>query len=411
MADNSLSNISDKIQKLLSKPISVTLIPEEPEELSEKIQDLEEKARFLKRNKEKGFVNEKNGSSLSLKEDGQITLAPSKYGQRKIHPSGRITTLALENEITTNRCSIQTDEIIINNHKLNPALYELTDCKFTNLPSTSNAIIGNFVLEDSILVKAWEPNLKRYMMIRRPARIPLFGKELNVPEMHSALRLTDPTQLKENILAFSEKGYQVNAKITDKNSLIGKEGINRGSEYGGYVETNYDSSGGANMGVNTGSEFIMTAADDPSLYPKSIDDPTQVDQIIYNIRQALAAKGFVEGAINILIAVMKYESGRFKFIAAPHNYGGISTTRNTGYPRPANEGGYYVAFNTDAEYVENWCADFWLAYDEDMRHLTDPGTFVDIMYKNEYFIPQNEEQYYAYRNSIIDITYSQQPTA
>lgn len=228
--------IDPKLEKLLSKRINVTLVPEEPEELNVTIQDLEEKARFLERNKEKGFVNEQNGSSISLKEDGQISLVSSKYAQYKIHPAGRASEISLESEVVTNRHIINADEIIINNHKLNPALYEFTDFKFVDLPSTPKAIIGNLTLSGSVLVKAWEPNLKRYMMIRRPCRLPMFGNMLNVPEMHSALQLTDPTQLKENILAFSEKGYQVNAKITDKNSFIGKEGINRGSEYGGYVE-------------------------------------------------------------------------------------------------------------------------------------------------------------------------------
>lgn len=59
-----------------------------------------------------------------------------------------------------------------------------------------------------------------------------FGELLNVPEINTGINILDPLKIDEEILALTDKGYQVNALITDSKSRIGKEGENRGSEFG-----------------------------------------------------------------------------------------------------------------------------------------------------------------------------------
>lgn len=88
-------------------------------------------------------------------------------------------------------------------------------------------VVGNFCLFGSVLTLAWEMNLKRYVLIRRPARIPMFSPMLNVPEINTGLGVTDPFRIDEDLLAKSTKGYQVNAVVSDSKSLIGKDGQTR----------------------------------------------------------------------------------------------------------------------------------------------------------------------------------------
>jgi hypothetical protein len=110
---------------------------------------------------------------------------------------------------------------------LNPKIWEITDFRKLTLPNNTEALVGNFCVTGSVLVKAWEVNLKRYVMIRRPARMPLFSPLLNLPKIMPELGITDPLEFDEDILAKSEDGYQVNGVISDAKSLVGKAGVDR----------------------------------------------------------------------------------------------------------------------------------------------------------------------------------------
>jgi hypothetical protein len=134
------------------------------------------------RSKDKGFVNEQTGSSVLVRENGDITLTSSEMAQYKLsHDTSTVTEVSLQSNTITNRKSITTDEILINNHKLNNQLYSLADIK--ELVSNSKIIMGDFAVTSSVLVKAWEPNLGRYVLIRRPARTPMFSTTVNIPEV------------------------------------------------------------------------------------------------------------------------------------------------------------------------------------------------------------------------------------
>ena len=225
-------NEINKNAKTLISAINLNLETDEPPEFSTKLNDLINRDKYLARVQEKGLINEKTGSSVAVRNNGQINMSASLYSQYKINPNGKIYEQSLESEVKTNRRIINTNDIVINGHKMNPALWELTNFKEVDLPYTEKVIIGDFTMKGSVLVKAWEPNLKRYMLIRRPCRMKPFGELLNVPEINTGIDILDPLKIDEEILALTDKGYQVNALITDSKSRIGKEGENRGSEFG-----------------------------------------------------------------------------------------------------------------------------------------------------------------------------------
>lgn len=229
--------------------IDMTLEPEPPRNMSVKLNDLIDRSAYLNRMSEKGIINEKTGSSVVVRDDGQINLSASKGAQYKLNPGGRASEITQESKTVTNRKILDADDIIINGHKLNSDLWQYTDFKEISLPYTEKAIVGGLTLHSHILVKAWEPNLKRYMLIRRPARIRMFSPLLNMPEINNALGINDPLKIDEDILALTQDGYQVNSLIKDAKSIIGKEGSNRFNSWSDEdTMTSAGGSGGGSVG-------------------------------------------------------------------------------------------------------------------------------------------------------------------
>lgn len=205
--------------------LKVTIEQTAPESFKPSINKLQERAENLSRMSERGIVNEVSGASLVARDDGQVNLASTEYTQYKLNPDGRAVEESLESVTVTNRKKITTDEIIINEHKLNPHLYELTNFKQV-LHDPHNAA-GNFCVWGTVLVKAWEPNLKRYVMIRRQVRMPMFSPAINIPEIPTALKIADPLKETNDMQVTMASGYQVNDAITDTKSNIGKDGADR----------------------------------------------------------------------------------------------------------------------------------------------------------------------------------------
>lgn len=139
-----------------------------------------EEEKFASRIKNRGILNPNTKSGVNVSENGDIDLSSSKFSHYKISSSGITTERSIQsNTVTTNK-NILTDHISVNRHRLNPALWELTDFKKTN--GTKEQIIGNLNMTGTVLVKTWEPNLKKYVLIRRPMRMPIFSTTLNIPD-------------------------------------------------------------------------------------------------------------------------------------------------------------------------------------------------------------------------------------
>ena len=145
------------------------------------VNDLKEKSENTRSSVETGFVNDHTGSSFLLDRSGNATIAASKTVQYKLqYACGHATEISLESNTITNRKNIITDEIIVNKHKFNSQFYELTDMKkYLNDP---NQAVGNLTISGTVLVKSWEQNLKKWVLIRRHIRTPMFSNMLNLPE-------------------------------------------------------------------------------------------------------------------------------------------------------------------------------------------------------------------------------------
>lgn len=313
--------VGDAVSDDTKSIIDVTLEADEPQGFNTKLDEIKDKSKYIGRTTEKGFVNEEYGSSMALRENGQISLAAGKQAQMKMNPSGIVDTLGLEVVTTSNRIKYYTDELIINDHKLNPNLWELTGFKSVPLQDNQFATVGNFTMAGYVLVRAWDRQLGRYMMIRRPARIALFGPRLNVADIHPALKIDDPLKVKEDILALSKKGYQVNAKIEDKASRIGKEGLKRDdAKYGAY---------GADK--DGGSGFYSGGGTIASLDPVSLRGNSTA-QRIWNFFKDM---GYDDNAVAGIMGNMQQESslstGAVESDAGYGTGGGGALTPGTGF--------------------------------------------------------------------------------
>lgn len=154
------------------------------------VDKFKEETKFADRKSDKGIVNENTGSSLLIKGNGDIVVAANSLAQYKLnHDNSTITEVSLQSTTITNRKALEVDEVLINNHKLNPQLYEMADMKVIN----GNQAAGNLTMFSTVLVKAWEPALGRYVLIRRLMRTPLFSPLIDAPDAPKALAVTTDT--------------------------------------------------------------------------------------------------------------------------------------------------------------------------------------------------------------------------
>lgn len=149
------------------------------------VSKLEERSKYMDRLKDKGIVNKTTGSAIGLRESGEAIIAAGEEAQYKINPDTKSSIeLTFQSTTLTNRKNILTDELIINKHKMNPQLTELTDFKNVN-----NNAIGNLTMLGTVLVKVFEPHMKKYVLMRRLIRTPLFSNKLNTPDIPSDMNI------------------------------------------------------------------------------------------------------------------------------------------------------------------------------------------------------------------------------
>lgn len=141
---------------------------------------IKERVMNMTRSMEKGIVNKKAKSSFAMRNNGDINTVASKSAQQKLSANGKSTNIANETVDIANTKKITMDELIINNHKFNNLLFEYTDLKTVN--NNKEKLVTGLALETTVLTKCWEPTLKRYVMIRRPARFAMFSPELDVAD-------------------------------------------------------------------------------------------------------------------------------------------------------------------------------------------------------------------------------------
>ncbi len=126
-------------------------------------------------NTSKGIINKESGSSMVYDKDGNVNLASGNYTQYKHNANaGSATEISLHSNTITVQKDIVANDISVNYHKLNSQLYELT-----NMKQVMGTAIGNLTMAGTVLVKTYEPTLKKWVLMRRPVRIPIFSNLLD----------------------------------------------------------------------------------------------------------------------------------------------------------------------------------------------------------------------------------------
>ena len=98
---------------------------------------------------------------------------------------------------------INATDIKINRHKFNNQLIDLTDFREVN-----GNILGNIMLNGTILVKTWEETLGKWVLIRRPISTAMFSNRLNIPNT--------PEQLEVDLDVMEDiKQYYINNNSND----------------------------------------------------------------------------------------------------------------------------------------------------------------------------------------------------
>jgi hypothetical protein len=127
------------------------------------------------RKDDKSIINKTSGSNITVKGDGSTGVVSGIYAQYKADKnSGVATEISLQSNTITVQKDIITNDLTINRHKLNSQLYE-----FTNFKNNCGTIMGDLTMNATVLVKCWEPTLEEFVLIRRPARFPVFGNLLD----------------------------------------------------------------------------------------------------------------------------------------------------------------------------------------------------------------------------------------
>ena len=133
------------------------------------------KTKTATKGEDKGFINTSSGTTIASKANGTTTINSGIYAQYKCDKdSGVCTEVSLQSITNTVQRELTTSDLIINRHKFNTQFFE-----FTNMKENMGTVMGNLGIHTSILVKAWEPTLQQFVLIRRPARFPLFGNLLD----------------------------------------------------------------------------------------------------------------------------------------------------------------------------------------------------------------------------------------
>lgn len=153
------------------------------------IEQIRKEALYRERGLDKNIKNA-NGS-VTTKKDGSIALSSGHAAHIQLSPEGIEAHASPYAGAKHNTYSIDARDVIINNHKLNNKLYELADFKkVLDGYDNTTRIAGGLTMLGTVLVKAWEPNLKRYVLVRRQINIPIFSPSIGGYEVPQGLNLT-----------------------------------------------------------------------------------------------------------------------------------------------------------------------------------------------------------------------------
>ena len=135
---------------------------------------------------DKGTIGSTGASSIIKGVTDVIVDAASLYAQRiTAGSSGVITDVALQQNFNNVRTNFSCSDFVINNHKLNSYMYEIT-----NMKKLQDTAIGNFTVSGTVLVKTYDHNLGKWVLIRRQVRVPMFSNLLDPYNIDERLDLS-----------------------------------------------------------------------------------------------------------------------------------------------------------------------------------------------------------------------------
>jgi hypothetical protein len=135
---------------------------------------------------DRGTIGSKGAASVIKGGTNTIVDSAGLYAQRITSgSSGVITDMALQHNINNVRMNFNCSDFVINNHKLNSYMYEIT-----NMKKVQNTAIGNFTVSGTVLVKTYDHNLGKWVLIRRQVRVPMFSNLLDPYNIDERLSLS-----------------------------------------------------------------------------------------------------------------------------------------------------------------------------------------------------------------------------
>jgi hypothetical protein len=179
-----------------SENLKVNIQQDTPKNFSNKFNERKSDAEYPSRTKDAGLINEVEKTSIMLK-NGGVSLAATTLCSLKLQYDNTLTTTSYEKTDYNNRQKFVTDEILVNGHKMNPHLWQLTDFKTIDILSNTY-YLGDLTFDGAVLSKVWDTMLGKYVLMRVPYRSRLFGRITDVPCINNALNVADSSKVVTN---------------------------------------------------------------------------------------------------------------------------------------------------------------------------------------------------------------------
>lgn len=173
---------------------------------------VQEVSERLNRTNDKGLINPESGAGVSMRSNGDVALISTEYSQYHMSSTGIATEASLQSNLITNTRNLRIDNLAINRHRINPALWELTD--FKQIDGSNAKVVGNLNMTGTVLVKAWEPTLGKYVLIRRPIRMPVFSTTLDIPDTPDIMEVE--SSIGKDLMEYLLKKNSSENNTTDK---------------------------------------------------------------------------------------------------------------------------------------------------------------------------------------------------
>lgn len=215
-ANKNIENVTNAVNELIAETgDDASQIDEDKSYLGLRVNATEYEETSRHPHRINDWAMKRGTASIVIKENASVGISTGNDTKFSVDNSA-INSISHTHRIKANRIYLDFDEIIFNGHKLNNRIFELAD--FRELSDDPGSVIGDFMVKGTVLVKSWEPNLGRYVLIRRDIIMPLFGKNTTLVEIADGLKLKDPTKLVTDFAPFTAAMLAGDSPITEKSA-------------------------------------------------------------------------------------------------------------------------------------------------------------------------------------------------